>query len=200
MKKLKIILPAMILVIPAFAQASFFGTMAGVAIGGVAAHEASRYIDHRQGYESAQGAISAGSGLPNPRMTPGAVNPGVTQENIGQTICVRGYTRTIRPDESYTEKLKREQISQYGYADTNMRNYEEDHLVSLELGGAPDDPKNLWPQPHYVSNGWGSIAKDKLENRMRELVCSRQIGLQQAQHEIATNWINAYQKYIGSTP
>jgi hypothetical protein len=28
----------------------------------------------------------------------------------------------------------------------NPKDYEEDHLISLELGGAPRDPKNLWPQ------------------------------------------------------
>jgi hypothetical protein len=59
-------------------------------------------------------AGSAGSGLPNPLLTPGAVDPRVTQSNIEETICVRGWTRTVRPPESYTEPLKREQINRYG--------------------------------------------------------------------------------------
>ena len=34
--------------------------------------------------------------LPDPIRTPGAINPAVTQETIGTTICMRGWTRTIR--------------------------------------------------------------------------------------------------------
>ncbi len=37
---------------------------------------------------------------------------------------------------------------EYGYADRNPAHYQEDHLVPLELGGAPRDPRNLWPQPN----------------------------------------------------
>jgi len=31
------------------------------------------------------------------------------------------------------------------YVDKAPSHYEEDHLISLELGGNPRDPKNLWP-------------------------------------------------------
>jgi len=103
------------------------------------------------------------AGLPNPRLTPGALNPDVTQANIDSTICVRGWTRTIRPPERYTERLKRRQIREYGYADRRLSHYEEDHLISLELGGSPTDPRNLWPEPHHVAGGWGSFTKDRLK-------------------------------------
>ncbi|MER5175479.1 MAG: hypothetical protein ABJB76_09115 [Candidatus Nitrosocosmicus sp.] len=43
-----------------------------------------------------------GEGLPDPNCTPGATNPNVTQKNIHQTICVPGYSASIRPDPSYT--------------------------------------------------------------------------------------------------
>src|SRR3712207_3940055 len=46
--------------------------------------------------------------------TPGALNPDVTQATIGSTICVRGWTRTIRPPSSYTSALKVEQLAEYG--------------------------------------------------------------------------------------
>jgi hypothetical protein len=85
--------------------------------------------------------------LPNPVMTPGATNSDVTQANIERTICVRGYTKTIRPPAYYTNRLKKEQLAQYGYADRNPRHYEEDHLIPLEIGGNPTDPRNLWPEP-----------------------------------------------------
>ena len=138
---------------------------------------------------------------PNPRLTPGAVDPRVTQSDLRDTICRRGgYTKSVRPPEQYTERLKREQIRQYGYTDYRLRDYEEDHLVSLELGGSPNSPRNLWPEPHHVIGGWGSFTKDKLENRLHRMVCHGQIPLAEAQHEIATNWIAAYKRYVGSVP
>ena len=66
--------------------------------------------------------------LPDPTHTPGALNPEVTQESIGATICRRGWTSTIRPPASYTNDLKRQQLAEYGYADRDPRHYEEDHL------------------------------------------------------------------------
>lgn len=139
--------------------------------------------------------------LPDPRRTPGALNPGVTQHNLRQTICrPGGYTRSIRPTEAYTERLKRRQIVEYGYSDRRLRDYEEDHLISLELGGSPDDPRNLWPQPHHVVGGWGSYAKDRLENRLHTLVCRGRLPLAQAQREIAGDWIGAYRRYVGEQP
>jgi hypothetical protein len=197
---------------------------AGYAMGGVAAHEAERYLDRRR-ESTATDARQPGDApdiahdgriglvfpeadaLPNPRLTPGAINPAVTQANVGETICrPGGYTRSIRPDAHYTEQLKREQIREYGYPQQMgrdafmLRNYEEDHLISLELGGSPDDPKNLWPEPHHVIGGWGSYVKDKLENRLHSLVCSGRIPLAAAQYDIAHDWIAAYKKYIGATP
>ena len=72
--------------------------------------------------------------LPDPVCTPGATNPNVSQSNIGQTIYVSGCTRTIRPPVSYTDPLKRQQIALYGLGGTTA-DYEEDHLIPLELGG-----------------------------------------------------------------
>lgn len=145
--------------------------------------------------------LPATAALPNPQMTPGVVDPRVSQANLDQTICRRGgYTKSVRPPESYTEKLKREQIRQYGYADRRMRDYEEDHLISLELGGSPSDPRNLWPEPHHVAGGWGSYAKDKLENRLHRMVCHRQISLADAQRAVAGNWVASYKQLIGPVP
>ena len=126
--------------------------------------------------------------LPDSSCTPGAIDPRVTQDNIYQTICVKGYTQTVRPPVSYTNKLKMQQIKVYRYTDKNPRNYEEDHLISLELGGNPTDPKNLWPEPGASPN-----PKDKIENLCHEKVCSGQITLERAQQEIATNWPAACQ-------
>lgn len=137
------------------------------------------------------------TGLPNASMTPGAVNRAVTQANIGDTICVRGWTRTVRPPESYTERLKRRQVRQYGYADRRLHLYEEDHLIPLELGGAPRDPRNLWPEPRHVADYMDASVKDRLENRLHRLVCERRIRLRVAQRMFATNWVEAYRSIYG---
>ena len=138
--------------------------------------------------------------LPNARLTPGVVSADVTPANINRTICVSGYTsgrrldngRTVRPSSSYTTALKREQIVQYGYPDT-LADYEEDHLIPLELGGDGYARGNLWPEPYAGSTG--ARIKDKVENALHRLVCAGQVALRTAQHAIATNWYAAYLKY-----
>lgn len=129
--------------------------------------------------------------LPDPKCTPGALNPDVRQDTIRQTICKPGWTSTIRPPASYTDKLKIQQIKQYGYSDTNPRDYEEDHDLALEEGGNPTDPRNLWPEPHNGPAGTTSFDKDKVENRVKEAICSGQVTLADAQHAMLTNWTTA---------
>lgn len=137
---------------------------------------------------------------PNARITPGAVNPAVNQANIHETICAHGYSKSVRPPEVYTERLKFLGLRQYGYSDTRVRDYEEDHLISIGLGGSPRSPQNLWPEPHHVIGGWGSYAKDRLEDKLHTLVCRGRVPLAQAQHEIASDWIAAYKRYVGPYP
>lgn len=127
--------------------------------------------------------------LPDPLCTPGEIDPSVTQKNITTTICRAGYTETVRPPVSYTNTLKRQQITDYGYQDISMKDYEEDHFISLELGGSPTDPKNLWPEPHPSIN-----EKDKVENYLHLEVCSGKLTLYQAQQEITKNWYAIYQQ------
>jgi len=137
-------------------------------------------------------------GLPNSKLTPGLTNPAVTQSSIGSTICVIGYTKTIRPPVSYTNKLKYDQLHS-GYnvnGDLNMRDYEEDHLIPLEVGGHPSSPLNLFPQ--YYTSATGARFKDKLENKMHLLVCSGRITLSAAQAVFRGDWTVGYRKYIGA--
>lgn len=134
--------------------------------------------------------------LPEPRITPGAINPEVTQANIQQTVCVKGYTKTIRPPAYFTNKLKKRQIREYGYADRNPKHYEEDHLIALSIGGAPDDPKNLWPEPRISE--WNAAKKDQLEMVLYKMVCKEEVSLAVAQHAMATDWIGAWKRYVPS--
>jgi hypothetical protein len=107
--------------------------------------------------------------------TPGVLNPEVTQATIRRTICVPGWTRTIRPPSSYTSLLKEEQIREFGLAGTPA-DYQEDHLISLELGGHPTDPRNLWPEPHPRAE-----QVDRIENELNRQVCSGALSLAEAQ-------------------
>jgi hypothetical protein len=129
--------------------------------------------------------------LPDPSCQPGSTYSSVTQSSIGSTICVSGWTSTIRPSTSYTNKLKTTQIAQYGYSDTSLSDYEEDHLIPLELGGNPTDPANLWPEPHATVNGGSSSKKDTIENRLKKMVCAGTITLAAARKAIAKNWTTA---------
>ncbi len=135
-------------------------------------------------------------GEPDPTLTPGALNPAVTQATIGSTICVSGWTATIRPPTSYTTGLKIEQIAQYGYANTSTSAYEEDHLISLELGGAPTDVRNLWPEPYTISlpdgRSTGAHTKDGFETKLKNEVCSGAVTLAAAQAEIGDHWVHAF--------
>ncbi|MEV7217975.1 hypothetical protein AB0O31_33380 [Kitasatospora cineracea] len=127
--------------------------------------------------------------LPDPACTPGAYNPDVTQSTIQSTICVSGWTATVRPPTSYTNALKIQGIAAYGYADTSLSSYEEDHLVPLELGGAPRDPGNLWPEPY--SGTKTATTKDGVETKLKNAVCSGKITLSAARTAIRTNWTTA---------
>ena len=120
---------------------------------------------------------------PDPRCTPGALNPAVTQPTIGQTICVPGWSETVRPPESVTETEKAQSMAAYGDGGS-MHDYEYDHFIPLELGGAVNDPRNLWPEPGASPN-----PKDSVEDTLRHEVCNGQLTLAHAQHAIASDWI-----------
>jgi hypothetical protein len=135
---------------------------------------------------------------PDPRCTPGALNPAVTQQTIDQTICVSGWTKTVRPSESVTEPEKLASMAAYGDAGA-AHDYEYDHLVSLELGGARNDSRNLWPEPGASPN-----PKDSVENALHRLVCDGQLSLASAQRIIATDWVgwaqtNGLSKHTGTS-
>lgn len=129
--------------------------------------------------------------LPDHTATPGTTNPNVNQSNIATTVCVSGWTKTIRPAASYTNKLKAQQLATGVYMSLlGMSAFEEDHLISLEIGGNPTDLKNLWPQ--HWSAPWGAHQKDQLENYLKRAVCTGKMTLAQAQKEVSTDWIAAY--------
>lgn len=130
---------------------------------------------------TASGAV--GLSAPGRHSLPSDVlNPAVTQSTIRSTICVVGWTATIRPSSSVTAPIKIAQITLYGYVDKDPANYEEDHTVALEVGGAPGTRKahaNLWPEPRSVSG-----PDDGTEATLKNQVCAGTLTLRTAQKRL----------------
>jgi hypothetical protein len=128
--------------------------------------------------------------IPDEQKTPGDVL--TTDPNV---ICVPGYTKTVR---NVPQEVKEQAYRSYGIYSRQPGEFEVDHLISLELGGS-NSIKNLWPES-FVTHPLNAHIKDDLENKLHELICTHQIPVEQAQQEIAHNWIAAYAKYIGPLP
>ena len=137
--------------------------------------------------------------LPNPAITPGAIDASATKE----VICVRGYTGSVKSDgtkvRDVSEATKQQAYKNYGI-EGNYKGYcdpkvgcEIDHLISLQLGGS-NDIKNLWPQSY--AGQWNAHLKDGLENTLHSKVCKGEISLKEAQQAISSNWIEAWKKYV----
>jgi hypothetical protein len=136
---------------------------------------------------------SARQPLPDRRCTPGARNPKVTPATLGSTICRSGYTASIRPPSSVTRLEKRANAASYRYAG-RLSQAEYDHLIPLELGGDPNDRRNLWvepPSPGHRKSQTFHNPKDSIENKARSLVCRRRVALGAMQRAIAANWTTA---------
>lgn len=114
------------------------------------------------------------------------INPQVTQANIRRTICVHGWTKTIRPPVSYTNGIKHNLMQQQHIEWTREHEFELDHQIPLQLGGHPRDPHNLRLQPWKGPDG--ATAKDIVETRMKRLVCVGRVSLQRARDCMAKNW------------
>jgi hypothetical protein len=141
--------------------------------------------------------IQAGE-LPDPAITPGAIDPEVTAANIQESICKQkpvNWSQAHLPPASWMEDLEKQQIEQYHYSDTSLRHYHEDHLIPLSLGGHPTDTKNIWPQPLVAK--WSARRKDYLEEVITRKVCNGEMPLAEAQDLFRTDWIAAYKKHIG---
>ena len=124
--------------------------------------------------------------LPDPTKTPGD-----TLDVTASDICVSGYSSKVR---NVPQSEKDQVYQEYGISSHAPNSYEVDHLISLELGGS-NSISNLWPESY--TGDWNAHIKDKLENKLHDLVCSGTLDLKSAQQQIATNWIGAYQQYLG---
>jgi hypothetical protein len=132
-------------------------------------------------------ALPSTSPTTGPDVPADLLNPDVTQATITRTICVPGWTATIRPPAAYTGALKRRQLAAAGWPDRNPAHYEEDHQIPLELGGHPRNPANLWPELR-VQFGGHAEDKDRAENAGKKAVCAGRQTLALAQATMYHDW------------
>lgn len=123
--------------------------------------------------------------MPNATLTPGEV----LSTNANE-ICVSGYAKRVRDVSTAT---KNEVYAEYGVLSRAPDQYEIDHLIPLGIGGA-NDIKNLWPQP--TDPRPGRLEKDALEGELHKRICDHSLDVRTAQHEVATDWVAAYRKYV----
>lgn len=114
----------------------------------------------------------------------GATDQAVTQATIHKTICVSGYTKTVRAVSGTDKKyvLHRDEVKEPA---------EVDHFVSLEIGGSNDRDDNLWAEPYSgpAVGNYGARIKDKVETALKREVCAEKMTLKDAQSCIVSDWI-----------
>jgi hypothetical protein len=146
------------------------------------------------GSAPADSDVSANSSISLSSIPAEALNPDVRQATIQQTVCVAGYTASVRPATSYTNGVKVRLLRQQGLPVASSGEYELDHLIPLALGGHPRNLANLTLQPWVGENG--AKTKDRLERRLQILVCAGKLPLDAARREIYQDWRTAFRKYI----
>ena len=127
--------------------------------------------------------------LPDPSVTPGAVRTTDVNE-----ICSHG-TRELR---HWSRERDDSIMAEYGLEPGPHPNFEVDHLIPLEIGGADDDA-NLWPEPRRsIEPTWNAERKDRLERKLRNLICAGALDVQVAQKAIAEDWTEAFKRFVGA--
>jgi len=125
---------------------------------------------------------------------PGALNEAVTQANIRRTICTSAWAAAARPPAAFVHEVKDKLMKDAGLPASDAARYELDFLVPLGLGGHPRKIDNLWLQP--IDGAWGARTKDRLEGKLRHLVCRGEITLHEARDAVRTDWKLAVRYYL----
>ena len=119
--------------------------------------------------------------ISNAAFAVGAINPEVTQFNLNETVCKRGWSTQHRPPVAWTNKIKHMMLKR----GDNVANYELDHIVPISIGGAPTDVKNLWLQPW--TGKCNARDKDIVEWQAWHDLCAGKTTLRKAQ-DVFLNW------------
>jgi hypothetical protein len=193
-------------------KGSAYGVLAGVVMAAASAGIAQVGVTSQRGLPAPRPA--AGSPLPEAFYHPDPLHPGAVNPSMdAKRICSPAFhTSSVRPSSSYTQRLKKLELGEGGSIKGpsgqtytvegeglpgKIEDYELDHLISLQLGGDPEDPANLWMEPwekkkgKLAAAGRGAESKDVVENRLHRQVCEGKISLDRAQTEIAEDWMSA---------
>ncbi len=144
------------------------------------------FLWFRNASQKPASVLSDAEAAPNRSLTPGAARQVKMSE-----VCSVPQEEVIG---DVSVSLRQRVLQEYGIANARPEEYEIDYLIAPRLGGT-EDIRNLWPEP-YRTHVWNAHVKDDLEERLHEMVCSGQLDLHTAQHDIATDWIAAYKKYF----
>jgi hypothetical protein len=125
--------------------------------------------------------------VPDPTLTPGAVRTTDVSD-----VCTHGTSQLRHWSRERDDRI----MAEYDLPTGPHPQYEVDHLIPLCLGGADSDA-NLWPEPRRsIEPTFNAERKDELEARMCSLVCSGELDVHEAQSAIASDWTEAYRKFI----
>jgi hypothetical protein len=125
--------------------------------------------------------------IPDPTLTPGAVRT----TDVAQ-ICANG-TVGLR---HWSRERDNQIMLEYGLRPGPHPDFEMDHLIPLGIGGSDDD-HSLWPEPRRtIEPVWNAEAKDRLDWKLRELVCDGSLDVRVAQQAIRYDWTETHRKYV----
>jgi hypothetical protein len=124
----------------------------------------------------ADGAVS-----PDPRCSPGAINP-TAAAHPHTTLCnPASLTRLSKP----APKINNELLSRYG---ANPSAYVPAYVVPPQDGGSPTNPANEWPEP---LNGWGSFhTRDPVVDRLHDQICTGKETVAAAAQLLERDWLS----------
>jgi len=143
-------------------------------------------------------ASAADREAPDTKVTPGRANPKVTQGNIRKTICQPAWVEKTRAAAGSLDAIKVKQLEAQGGSPRDPKDYVADHIIPIEVGGHPTDPRNLWPQSQGLA--WNVAVKDKLEAFVNREVCEGRMKLKGAQTVFKNGWVDSFHLYCGAKP
>ncbi|GAA0992607.1 hypothetical protein GCM10009551_053680 [Nocardiopsis tropica] len=126
---------------------------------------------------------SRGELLPDSKCTPGAISRDGARTDISKTVCKKGWAKTQTGSSSVYAKERPLAARAYGTSEKESKDLVLDHLVPVQLGGAVNDPRNLWLQTPEAAR-----KKNRVDTALTAAVCSGTMSLASAQRVIAQDW------------